>query len=79
MSSNRFGLVGGLKTTHEFDVEGRVRRVTATGSSGFYNSGVGTSWYDLNEAGEMTHKVAAEMPFADAPDETWSVLDKSQK
>ena len=68
-----------FESTFTFDDAGRVRHVFITGTTGFYSSGVGTSWYDLNAEGEMTHKVAAEMPWIDAEEELWDVLVKEQR
>ena len=67
-----------IETTFTFDEEGRTRHVYTYGSNGFYSVSIGASWYDLDERGEMVHKIAAEIPFEGASEDQWQVLEKSQ-
>ncbi len=74
------GATTGLPYEHNFtlDAENRVRNLFVQGANGFYTTEFGASWYDMDERGEMTHKVAARMQGPEAPEEDWEVLVKAQ-
>jgi hypothetical protein len=48
------------------------------GAEGFYASSFGSTWYRLNDHGELDWKYAASMPTRNSEEDEWTVLVKEQ-
>ena len=76
VSAAQFGMPDALQTRFEFGEAGQVQHIYVRGSSGFYSTGFGESWYDFNALGEVIYKLAVETTFEG--EEPESAFEKDQ-